>query len=254
MSDNIQRVVRIFDDSKTLTQSAAQMFIDLAQQKQGSGEPFSVALSGGSTPAALYALLAAPPYHSKVQWDDVHLWFGDERCVPPDDENSNFHTVQTELLSRSPNPIRNVHRMPADLPDPNLAAQQYEDELMRFFKLAQGQFPRFDLVLMGMGPDGHTASLFPNMPSLHEQTRLVIATPPGHEPLVERLTLTYPVLNNGANILFLVEKADKADMVARVLEGPAEPDALPSQNVRATNGTLTWFLDRAAASKLKKQE
>ena len=164
-----------------------------------------------------------------MKWEDVHLWFGDERCVPPDDENSNFHMVQDALLSKSPNPIRNVHRMPADLPDANLAAQQYEEELTRFFKLAPGHPPRFDLILLGMGPDGHTASLFPNMPSLHEQTRLVVATPPGHEPRVERLTLTYPVLNNAANVLFLVEKADKADMVARVLEGPDDADALPSQ-------------------------
>ena len=253
MAENTQRTIRIFDDPNELTQTAAQMFIDLAQQKQGSGEPFTVALAGGSTPAALYALLAASPLHSQVKWEDVHLWFGDERCVPPDDENSNFHMVQETLLSKSPNPIRNVHRMPADLPDANLGAQQYDDELHRFFKLAPGQLPRFDLILLGMGPDGHTASLFPNMPSLREQTRLVLATPPGHEPLVERLTLTFPVLNNGANVLFLVQKEDKADMVARVLEGPEDAAALPSQTVRPANGALTWFLDRPAASKLKKQ-
>jgi 6-phosphogluconolactonase len=246
-----KRAIRVFETAEELNQEAAQRFVALTGQSVASGQPLTVALAGGSTPAGLYRLLATPHYRDQIRWEHVHLFFGDERCVPPDGKDSNFQMVHADLLSRMPDPIRNVHRMPADLPDHDLAAQQYAEELHRFFKIEPGQRPRFDLILLGMGPDGHTASLFPHKPALREQQRLVVATEPGLAPFVPRLTLTYPVLNNAANVLFLVEHEDKAATVARVLEGPTDPEGLPSQSVQPTCGTLTWFLDRAAASQLK---
>ena len=249
---NEKRERRVFETADALSRGAAQMFVTLADQSKASGQPFTVALAGGSTPAGLYRLLATPEFRDRIAWEHVHLFFGDERCVPPESGDSNFHMVHTALLSQMPTPIRNVHRMPADLPDHDIAAQQYDEELRRFFKLEPGQPPRFDLILLGMGPDGHTASLFPHKPALHESQRLAAATEPGLAPFVPRLTLTYPVLNHAANVLFLVEHEDKAAAVARVLEGPPDPDGLPSQNVQPINGTLTWFLDRPAASQLKK--
>ncbi len=244
------RAIRIFETPDDLARAAADRFLELYEQKHSAGEPFTVALAGGRTPAVMYGLLAEPPY-TTLDWEAIHLFFGDERCVAPDSSDSNFQMLQTSLLSKTPNPIHNVHRIPADLPDHDLAAQQYAEDLQRFFKLQPGQLPRFDLILLGMGPDGHTASLFPHKPALHEQHRLAVATEPGMQPYVTRVTLTYPVLNNAANVLFLVDKADKADKVAAILEGQADFDALPAQAVQPTNGTLTWFLDQAAAANLK---
>ena len=248
---NENREIRVFETSDALSREAAERFVTLAEQSIAAGRPFTAALAGGNTPAGLYRLLAGPEFRDRIAWEHVHLFFGDERCVPPESDDSNFHMVHTALLSQMPNPVRNVHRMPADLPDHDMAAQQYDEELHRFFKLEPGQQPRFDLILLGMGTDGHTASLFPHKPALHEQQRLVVATEPGLAPFVPRLTLTYSVLNNAANVLFLVEHEDKAVTVARVLEGPPDPDGLPSQTVQPTDGTLTWFLDRPAASQLK---
>ena len=248
---NEAREIRIFETADELSQEAARRFVALAERNLKSGQLFTVALAGGNTPAGLYRLLAASPYRDQILWEHVHLFFGDERCVPPDSADSNFRMVNAELLSKMPVLSQNTHRMPADLPDHDQAAQQYEEELHRFFKLEPGHLPRFDLILLGMGPDGHTASLFPHKPALHEQQRLVVATEPGLAPFVPRLTLTYPVLNNAANVLFLVEKEDKAATLARVLEGSPNSENLPSQSVQPTNGTLTWFLDRSAASQLK---
>ena len=244
------RTVRIFDTPDELAHAAADYFLKLVMEKQQTGEPFTVALAGGHTPAKMYALLTEPPYNT-IQWEKVHFFFGDERCVSPDSEDSNFQMAQTALLSKMPIPIRNVHRIPAELPDHDLAAQQYSEELQTFFKLQPGELPRFDLILLGMGPDGHTASLFPHKPALREQTRFAVVTEPGLKPFVPRITLTYPVLNNAAHVLFLVDKADKADKAAAILEGPHDFDTLPAQAVQPTNGELVWFLDTSAAANLK---
>lgn len=242
--------IRIFDTPDDLARAAADYFLQVYAAKQQTEEPLTVALAGGRTPAAMYSLLTEPPYNT-IDWENIHLFFGDERCVSPDSDNSNFKTAQTALFAKTLNPIHNIHRIPADLPDRNLAAQQYSEDLLRYFKLQPGQLPRFDLILLGMGPDGHTASLFPHKPALHEQNRLAVVTEPGLKPFVPRITLTYPVLNNAAHVLFLVDNADKADKVAAILEGPPDFDALPAQAVQPTNGELTWFLDRAAAANLK---
>lgn len=242
--------IQIFDTPDELARAAADRFLQLAIEKEANIEPFIVALAGGRTPTQMYGLLTAPPYNT-IDWQNVHWFFGDERCVSLDSDDSNFKMAQNALFAKIPTPASNIHRIPADLPDHDLAAQQYAEELQHFFKLPSGQFPRFDLILLGMGPDGHTASLFPHKPALHEQTRLAVYTEPGLPPFVPRITLTYPVLNNAAHVLFLVDKADKAEKAAAILEGPPDFDALPAQAVQPTNGTLTWFLDQTAAANLK---
>ena len=244
------RTVRIFDTPDLLARAAADYFLQVVTEKQQTGEPFTVALAGGRTPAQMYGLLTEPPYNT-IDWGNVHFFFGDERCVPPDSDDSNFKMAQNALFAKTPTPVSNIHRIPAELPDHDSAAQQYAEDLQTFFKLQPGQLPRFDLILLGMGPDGHTASLFPHKPALHEQTRLAVSTEPGLPPFVPRITLTYPVLNNAAHVLFLVDKADKAEKAAAILEGSPDFDALPAQAVQPTNGTLTWFLDQTAAANLK---
>src|SRR5579871_3259137 len=242
-----QREIVRFEDKIALSRDAAYRFTALAALSARTGRPFTVALSGGSTPAILYRLLAAPPFRDAISWRDVHLFFGDERCVPPDSPDSNFRMASETLLSQIEIPPQKVHRMPGEMADHDTAARQYESDLRAFFHLSAGEYPRFDLILLGMGPDGHCASLFPHKPALQEQQRLVVATEPGLKPFVPRLTLTLPVLNNAANILFLVAGADKAETLARVLEGPLDPEALPSQAVVPANGSLTWLVDKEAA-------
>lgn len=242
--------IQILPDQEALAGAAAARFVAFAKQRTDAGEPFRVALAGGSTPKALYTLLAAPPYHDEIDWSLVHLFFGDERCVASDSEDSNYHMVKASLLDNNPDiPPQNVHRMPAELPDHDQAARQYEDELRTAFALSDDSqdgvsVPRFDLILLGMGPDGHTASLFPHKPALHVQDRLVVATEPGLKPFVPRLTLTLPVLNAAVQVLFLVAGKDKADTLARVLNGPPDPENLPSQSVHPAKGHITWLLDK----------
>jgi 6-phosphogluconolactonase len=246
-----RRELALFENRKALSRDAAYRFVALAAQSAQAGRPFTVALSGGSTPEMLYRLLAAPPFRDSISWPNVHLFFGDERCVPPDAPESNYRMAHEALIAPVSLPPENVHRMPGENADPEAGAQQYAAELRQFFNLAEGERPRFDLVLLGMGPDGHCASLFPHKPALQERQRLVVASEPGLKPFVPRLTLTLPVLNNAAHVLFLVAGADKAETLARVLEGPTDFDALPSQSVAPTNGTLTWLLDRDAARQLR---
>jgi len=241
----------VFTDRMSLSRDAAFRFTALAAMAQNAGRPFRVALAGGSTPALLYSLLANLPFRDAIRWENVHLFFGDERCVPPDSPDSNYRMADEALFSRIDIPAGNSHRMPGEWGDPDAAAEQVAAELRAAFSLKSGEIPRFDLILLGMGPDGHCASLFPHKPALHERQRLVVPTEPGLEPFLPRRTLTYPVLNNAANVLFLVAGADKAETLARVLEGPPDPDARPSQAVAPANGALTWLLDRDAASRLK---
>ena len=255
-----EREVILFPDKTSLSHDAAHRFVSLAAQKLAQGRNFHVALAGGSTPALLYGLLAAAPYyHAVADWSRIHFFFGDERCVPPDSPDSNYRMAhetlssiseQHEEPSRQTKGIGTLTRMPADLPDHEEAAQQYEETLRRHFHLQADELPRFDLILLGMGPDGHCASLFPHKPALQEKERLVVATEPGLKPFVPRLTLTHPVLNNAANVLFLVAGEDKAETLSRVLDGPPDPDGLPSQSVLPSHGSVTWLVDRAAASRL----
>jgi 6-phosphogluconolactonase len=208
---------------------------------------FAWALAGGSTPEHLYRLLGSPPYSERLEAAHLHLFFGDERCVPPEHAESNYRMVAGSLLAGLSVPPENVHRMPAELP-PEQAAERYELELERHFALQVGAaFPRFDLVLLGMGADGHTASLFPGTAALTETRRWVVANA---VPALgtTRLTLTLPVLDAAAHVLFLVAGADKAERMKEVLTG--EGTDLPARRVRPARGEIEWLLDTSAASRL----
>jgi 6-phosphogluconolactonase len=206
---------------------------------------FSIALAGGSTPKAAYQRLASEPYKDGIDWSRVHVFWGDERCVPPTDPNSNYGMAYQALLSKVPIPDHNVHRMQGEV-DPTIAAQTYADELQRSFGVA---WPCFDLILLGMGEDGHTASLFPGSPVLEERECAVAAVSAHHEDRPAcRLTLTLPVINAARVVMFIVTGGQKAGMVRQVLEGPSR--RFPAQYIRPLEGELYWLLDAAAAGQL----
>jgi 6-phosphogluconolactonase len=244
--------VRIHAQADELLRAAAVEFVRLAEAAVRNKSLFAVCLSGGSTPQGLYSLLAGEPaLSSRIPWEAIHFFWGDERHVPPEHAESNFRMVRESMLSRAPVPVLNVHRILAELPDASQAADEYERTLQEFFKLADGQFPRFDLVLLGMGADGHTASLFPGTQALHEECRLVVSS--WVEKLgAERITMTAPVLNNAACVVFLVQGEEKAAVLKAVLEGPYEPDRLPAQLICPAHGSLLWLVDREAAAFLSR--
>lgn len=242
--------VRVFPDLERLSREAAEQFVRLAQERAQAGCRFSVALAGGSTPRRLYELLASEPYRSRVPWECVSVFWGDERCVPPDHPDSNFRMAAEALLSRVPIPPVNIYRMPAEQGDATEAAASYEQTLRAFFKLEPISWPEFDLVLLGLGADGHVASLFPRSAALRETHRLVAASR-GGAPDLPRVTLTIPVLNHAARILWLVAGAEKSSVVREVLTGPEHPDELPAEMIHPVRGSSVWLLDRAAASLLQ---
>ncbi len=230
-----------------LFQAAAEEAILAATEAIAQRGRFAIALSGGSTPRSLYTLIAANA-SSSLPWQQVFFFWGDERHVPPTDTESNYRMAEETLLSKVPIPPANIFRVPAEDPDASAAADAYEQTLRKFFAVAPGEFPRFDLILLGMGPDGHTASLFPETAALREKSRLVVAN--WVEKLhAYRITLTLPVLNAARRVAFLVSGADKAAVLHEVLEGNAPGDKYPSKLIRPS-GKLIWFLDRAAASEL----
>ena len=248
------RAIEVLATAADLSHAAAEEFVRVGRDAIGAQGRFTVALSGGSTPRALYSLLAAN--YSAFAWNRVFLFFGDERHVPPTDADSNYRMVNESLLTKIAIPAENVFRVSAENPDAAAAAADYESQLRRFFELRAeirledrpGEFPRFDLILLGMGPDGHTASLFPFSPALDEQSRLVVANWVA-KLNTHRITFTFPVLNRAAEVMFMASGADKADMVHQVLEGKNTPP-LPSQRVQPSDGKLLWMLDEAAAAKL----
>jgi 6-phosphogluconolactonase len=238
----MQPAIRIVADRAGLALAAAEEFARRCRATEG--PPFSVALSGGSTPKALYSLLSEPQW-SSLPWERVHLFWGDERFVPPDHPESNFRMVQEALLSKGRILESHAHRVKTELGDPARVAEAYEAEVSGFFGLRPGELPRFDLVFLGLGTDGHTASLFPGTPALEEKGHLVVAN--WVEKLgVERITLTLPVFNNAACIIFLVAGADKSE-VLRAVQSGGETAALPASLVRPTDGELLWLVDRSAA-------
>lgn len=228
-----------------LFRAAADEFVRIGTGAITARGRFSVALSGGSTPRALYSLLARD--HADFPWDKTFLFFGDERHVPPGHADSNYRMVQESLLSKISIPAQNVFRVAAENSDAALAAGDYEQKIQAFFSLGPRQFPRFDLVLLGLGPDGHTASLFPDSEGLKEQSRLVIANWIAKFNAY-RISFSFPVLNEASNVIFLVSGADKAGVVHEILEGHRVPP-YPAQKVQPVD-MLTWMLDEAAASKL----
>jgi 6-phosphogluconolactonase len=244
--------IQILSNLEELTCRAAEEFVRQAEEAVGAKGFFTVALSGGSTPKSLYSLLASETasFRVRVPWDKVHFFWGDERHVPPDHPDSNYRMTQEAVLSKIPIPSENVYRIKTENPDAGKAAEDYERVLREFFRLEVGQLPRFDLVLLGLGPDGHTASLFPGTEVLNDRKSLVAA------PWVEkfnayRITLTPSVLNNAVCVAFLISGEEKAVTLKAVLEGGYQPERLPAQLIHPTNGRLLWLVDRAAARMLE---
>lgn len=242
--------VEVFENVQSLASAAADEFVRRANESSKGSDTFSVALSGGSTPKRLFRALASEENRGRVAWDRVHFFWGDERYVPPDHPDSNFGAARDLLLEPLAVPADNIHRFKTELGDPVEAANQLETELRDFFKLRhEGQLPRFDLVLLGLGLDGHTASLFPGSAALAEDVRLVSAN--WVEKLGSfRLTLTARAFNNAVRILFLVTGAEKARVVRDVLEAETETARFPAQLIQPCNGDLFWYLDRDAAAQL----
>ena len=239
--------IRIFADTGELSRAAAAEFARLAGEAVRADGRFTVALAGGSTPRGAYTLLAEEPsLRNQVPWDRTHCFWGDERPVPPDHSESNFRMADETMLSKVSIPPENVHRIRGECPDTALAAEEYERTLHDCFHPAKGAFPRFDLVLLGLGCDGHTASLFPGTPALRERRRLVVSNWVAQLE-TERITLTLPVLNSAASIIFLVAGEEKAAALKSVLEGNAGQPIPPAGRIRPERGTLTWLLDRPAA-------
>lgn len=241
----------ILSSPEEVTREAADRILKIAQQVLGMRREFLFVLSGGLTPRRLYEILAADPFQSQMPWDRVHFFWSDERCVGPGHRDSNYRMAREVLLDKLSIPSENLHRMHGEASDPDAAAHDYEDEIKRHFGLGlESPPPCFDLVLLGMGVDGHTASLFPNTQALRETSRWVVANPIP-KTKAHRLTLTPVILNRAGWVIFLVTGTDKARAVAEVLEGPFEPEWLPSQLIRPICGELLWLLDGAAASSLK---
>jgi 6-phosphogluconolactonase len=247
------REVRILADANAIAQTAAAEFLKTAQEAVRENGSFSVALAGGSTPKSLYGLLSTNPLlQAKVPWDKIQFFFGDERHVPPDHAESNFRMASEAMFSKAPVQPQQVHRIHGENANVAEAAEEYEKKLRAVFQLKTGELPQFDLVLLGMGPEGHTASLFPGTKALSEGHRLVAGNWVG-KLYTERITLTPPVLNNAVRVLFLVAGTEKAPALKAVLEGPYEPDQLPAQIIHPVNGTVVWLVDLTAASMLAPQ-
>ena len=241
---------RIAPTPAAVAQAAAQLFTDAVNNAVKARGRARIAISGGTTPKAMFALLADPaqPFVKQVPWQKLDLYWVDERAVGPTDADSNYRMTNETLLSKVPLPPENIHRMEGEL-DPEAAAARYESVIRNSFRLEGAETPTFDLILLGMGDDGHTASLFPHTEAINNLTSLVTAN---HVPQKDtwRITLTWPVINQGREVAFLIEGAGKAQVLQDVLLGPYQPDTFPSQIIRPASGNLTLLLDVAAASKL----
>ena len=241
--------ITICDNKDALFARAADVFVDLAHQAITAKGRFCVALSGGSTPRGVHMLLASDAYRDKVDWHHVHCFWGDERCVPPTHADSNYRMADETLLSRVPIPAENVYRMRVER-DPAEAAHAYAQVLHHVFAMGDDTLPEFDLIFLGMGADGHTASLFPDTTALHDTEHCVTAN---FVELLDtwRVTLTAPTINNAAHIVFLVSGEDKAPALRAVLKGEHQPERYPSQLIQPKRGNLAWLIDKAAADELE---
>lgn len=252
MSNRLQIAYRVYPDPQQLARAAAQHFAERVAQAVAKRGRARIAISGGSTPKATFALLADPnePYGKSIPWDKVELFWVDERTVGPDDPDSNYRMTREQLLSKVPLAPEHVHRMEGEL-DPEEAAARYESVIRREFRLEGAEVPRFDVVWLGMGDDGHTASLFPHTEGVHEAGRIVYANHvPQHNTW--RITLTAPVLNQALEVVFLVAGEAKAAPLERALYGERNVDETPTQLIQPTNGSLLFLIDEKAAAKLPK--
>lgn len=251
MMNSENQKIRILADAGAMSRSAAATIVDHISQSLQTRDVYSMALSGGSTPRRLYSLLAnEAALREQIPWERIHFFWGDERRVPAGHPDSNYLMAYNAMLSKVPIPSTNIHRIHAEDADADVAAADYEIEIRRFFGIEAGQIPQFNCVLLGMGADGHTASLFPATSALVETKRLVVANWV-KKFQSHRFTLTLPVFNNAAQILFLVSGEDKADTLKAVLEGDSKTTRFPVQLIQPAHGEVTWFLDHSAASRLK---
>lgn len=250
MACAVQVTYQVWPTAAEMALASARLFAEKVEQAVAKRGVARVALSGGSTPQATFKLLADPagPFAKTIPWDRLQLFWVDERCVGPEHPESNYGVCRELLLSKVPILSANVFRMEGEL-EPEVAASRYESTLRNALRLEGAETPAFDLLTLGMGPDGHTASLFPHTAGLDELGRLVIAN---HVPQKEtwRISLTWPVINHAAEVVFEVEGPSKTDVLAEVLTGPRDPERLPSQLIRPANGRLLFLLDEAAAARL----
>ncbi|MDD2922853.1 MAG: 6-phosphogluconolactonase [Anaerolineales bacterium] len=234
-------MIRVFDNLESISQAAAEIFVEAASEAIAARGRFSVALSGGSAPHRLHEILASESFREQVNWKSVHAFWGDERCVPPDDLRSNFRMARETLLNHVPIPAENIHAVHGEL-NPSQAAAQYESELKKYFGVEQ---PVFDLIFLGMGDNAHTASLFPHTPVLNEKEKWV-ADVYVKELDMYRVTFTAPLINQADQIVFLVSGVDKAHALHEVIEGAYHPQEVPAQLIRHP----LWLVDQAASHKL----
>jgi 6-phosphogluconolactonase len=241
--------VLVFPDLDGAAAEAAKRFAAISEQTVAARRACAVALSGGDTPKTLFAQLAGEPYRRRIPWERLEVFWADERCVPPDDPQSNYKLAYDLLLSKVPVPRAQIYRMPGDMPHHVAAADAYAETLRAHLPATADGWPRFDFVLLGIGANAHTASLFPHTQAVRERERTVVAQ------FVEevgtwRMTLTVPVLRRAADILFLASGASKAEAVRAALEGPPNGDDVPASLIRPIDGRVAWLLDRAAAARL----
>ncbi len=240
--------IEILSDAHDVSRRGASLLLELATAADHQARRLSVALSGGSTPKTMFQILASDEFRGQMPWETVAWFWGDERCVPPDHEDSNYNMTHKALLEVAPIPEGNIYRMPAENADREAAATSYERMLRAYFASSSG-IPSFDLIYLGMGDDGHTASLFPGTKALAESRRLVV---PNYVDKFQsyRLTFTIPMINAGRQVVFLIAGEGKADRLHEVMEGQRDPDRLPSQYIQPHPGQLRFFLDQAAAARL----
>lgn len=246
MASSEVSITEIYESPQELAWAAALRFASLAEQFIAEHGKFTVVLSGGSTPKAMLSLLAGKPFADSLPWKSIYFFWGDERCVPPDHADSNFRMATEALLSKVGVPQENIFRIPAEDENHQSAANRYSATIRQFFNT---DHPQFDLVFLGMGADGHTASLFPGTAALQIEDQIAVAN------FVEklnawRITLTAQTINQAQNVMILVAGADKAPALTEVLEGERHPEKYPSQLIHPTTGALLWMLDEAAASLL----
>lgn len=243
-------MIKVFQNLEELNDFAADKFVEIGSEAIENRGKFTVSLAGGSTPKSLYKLLSSNKFKDKIDWSKVFFFFGDERNVLPDSDESNFKMAHENLFAPLEMNVNNIFPWLAASETPEIVAEIYQGEIKRFFKLGENEFPLFDLILLGMGNDGHTASLFPLTKALHETDKIAV------DNYVEklnttRLTLTFPVINKARNLMFLVAGEEKAETLRDVLEGEFQPEKLPSQSVKPENGNLYWLLDENVAKLLK---
>ena len=241
--------VIIKDNPARLAEAGAELFTRVAQRSVKERGRFTVAVSGGSTPKPMHRLLAEDPFFSKIPWDKTFLFWVDERCVPVADKGSNYGAARIDFLAKIAVPEPQIYPMPVDIP-PEEGAAEYQKTIQNILQLGEGQFPAFDLIFLGIGADGHTASLFPGQKALEEKKKLIVAVKGGN-PNVNRLTMTYPTLNHARQIVILVSGKGKAAVLKTLFED--KQARLPAGRIKPAGGTLTWLIDRDAAAELEKE-